>query len=216
MKNIFYSLLAVMLLLGFSSCEKDNIWGDGLPEYEHVYYVGFLKTQKFEYYVNFEIAADGTTRWREGSQQTNGTWENLSDVNFVGVPLEFHSERVRSYDAVCKLWVTATSLAEGADYSLSLEDGSALQSEGSGVYLITWKQAKKGVQKVKVTRKSAKTGEIKFYTLDPSKPANPNDLATLVNNKTSEYEIDGFSDDVVVNATAGYVVTDSHMTVSFK
>ncbi|MDR1764201.1 MAG: hypothetical protein LBR64_09690 [Dysgonamonadaceae bacterium] len=216
MKKIIYGLLTAIILTSVSSCEKDNIWGDGLPEYEHVYYVGFYKSIKFDYYVTFEIAANGATQWREGSSTTNGTWEALDENNAVNVPLEFHSERVRSYDAVSKLWVSSATLVAGTDYSLSLEDGSSLTSESAGVYSLTWKQAKKGIQKVKVKRLTANTGDIKFYTLDPSKPVNSNDLTTLVNNKTSEYEIDALSADFAVNATAGYAVTNSKMLVSFK
>ncbi|MDR2472400.1 MAG: hypothetical protein LBD53_02390 [Tannerella sp.] len=214
MNKIFFILIAFVSLL-FSSCEKDNIWGEGLAEYEHVYYVGFQKSIKFDYFVTCEIAANGSTRWREGSSTTNGTWIALNENNVVSVPFQFHSERVRSYDAVSKFWVVASGLTAN-DYSLSLEDGSLLSLDGSGVCTLTWKQAVKGLQKVRVTRKTAATGTLKFYCLDPSKPVNNNDVSTLVNNKTAEYEVDGLSHDVSFDATKEFVVTNSKMQVVFN
>ncbi|MDR0745558.1 MAG: hypothetical protein LBF17_03580 [Mediterranea sp.] len=215
MKNIGYILSAICLLLT-AGCEKDNVWGDGDPKYEHVYYVGFYKSILFSYYVTYEIAADGSTQWREGSSTSNGTWAALEERNVVGIPFEFHSERVRTYDVVTKFWITTgDGLVAGTDYDLSLGDGATLTSEGNGVYSFVWPQAVKGVKKVNVTRKSAATGTLKFYTLDPGKQVNTNDLTTLVNNKTSEYEVDGLSHDLAFNAST-FAITDSKMRVSFR
>jgi hypothetical protein len=213
MKNICYILSTVSLLL-LASCEKDNLWTDGDPKYEHVYYVGFYKSILFSYYVTYEVAADGSTQWREGSSTSNGTWAALEEKNAVSIPFEFHSERVRTYDVITRFWIAESGLT-ATDYGLSLEDGATLTSEGNGVYSFVWPQAIKGVKKVKITRKSAATGTLKFYTLDPAKPVNTNDLTTLVNNKTSEYEVDGLSQDLAFNSTT-FAVTDSKMRVNFK
>jgi len=211
------SVFAALCLFFTTGCEKDNIWGDGDPAYEHVYYVGFYKSIKFDYYVTFEIAADGATQWREGSTASNGTWQALDDRNVVGVPFEFHSERVRSYDAVSKFWIVATGLTAGTDYAVALEDGTTLTPD-NGVYTITWKQAVKGVQKVRITRKTAAAGNLKLYTLDPASIVNPDDLSTTVNNKTAEYEVRGLSFDCIFSKTDYTVpnVSDSRLTVNFQ
>jgi len=187
MKKIFY-ILAVMGLFMTTGCEKDNIWGEGDPAYEHIYYIGFYKSIKFDYYVTFEIAANGAAQWREGSTTSNGTWQATEPANVAGVPFEFHSERVRTYDAVSKFWVVANGLSTG-DYTLTLEDGTALSPDGSGVYSITWPQAKKGVKKVLVTRRTAAVGDLKFYTLNPASILNTNDIPTTVNNITNDCEV---------------------------
>ncbi|MDR3339189.1 MAG: hypothetical protein LBT25_03670 [Candidatus Symbiothrix sp.] len=217
MKKIFY-ILAVMGLFMTTSCEKDNIWGEGDPAYEHIYYVGFYKSIKFDYYVTFEIAANGASQWREGSTTANGTWQATEPANVAGVPFEFHSERVRTYDAVSKFWVVANGLSVGGDYTLTLEDGTALSPDGSGVYSIIWTQAKKGVKKVLVTRKSAAVGDLKFYTLNPASILNTNDLPTTVNNKTDDCEVRGLSHDIIFDKS-DYTkpnITNSTVTVYFR
>lgn len=207
MKKILFICITVFLF-GLNSCEKDNKWGDGLPEMEHVYYIGFNKTNINTDYLTYEVAANGDTRWKYGSNATNGTFTPTEAKWEISVPFQFHSERVRSYNAVTNFWITsngATNLVAGTDYSVSTEDGTAITPDAQGVYSITWPQTKKGIQNVKIKRLTAADGSLRVYVLDPAKGApNASDLTTTVNNKTNEYEIRGLSfdyDKVRINFT---------------
>lgn len=195
MKKIVYMCMAAVLLC-ITGCEKDNIWGDGLPEMEHVYYIGFYKTNVFSDALNYEIAADGAAQWRIGT----GTWTPTSEINVSSpIPLEFHSERIRSYNPVTYFWVTnngASALKAGTDYTVVAESGEAIAPDAQGAYSLTWAQAKKGVQNVKIKRLSQTTGVLKVNTLDPAKGTpNASDIPTTVNNHTNDYEIRGLTFD---------------------
>ena len=196
MKNLRFICLTALILL-MTSCEKDNIWGDGLPEMEHVYYIGFYKTNVNTDALNYEIATDGSARWRINS----GAWTSTNETNVSSpIPLQFHSERIRSYNAVTYFWVsnnTGSTLVAGTDYSLVADDGSTIAPNAQGVYSVTWLQTKKGIQNIKIKRLSAATGVLKVNVLDPANgaPNASNPGETTINNTTSEYQVRGFSFD---------------------
>jgi hypothetical protein len=198
MKKIFLTF-AVIASFMMVSCEKDNVWGDGDTALEHVYYVGFYKSNAFGDYLTYEVAANGTTRWKYGTTATNGTWVNTEAMNAVSIPLQFHSERIRVYDTETHFWITndaGSALVAGTDYAVSLESGAAI-TPNAGVYSLTWPQAKKGFQNVVIKRLTSATGKLKVNTLDPAKGTpDPNKyLESTVNNTTSEYEVRGFTED---------------------
>jgi len=198
MKKILFICITGLLFF-MSSCEKDNTWGDGLPEMEHVYYIGFYKTNVNTDYLTYEVAANGDTQWKYGSSATNGTFTATDAKWEIAVPFQFHSERVRSYDSVIYFWVTNNSesnLAAGTDYSVIDENGSVITPDAQGAYSLTWAQTKKGVQNIKFKRLTSATGSLKVNVLDPAKGApNANDLTTTVNNHTNDYEVRGFTFD---------------------
>ncbi|GAB6007959.1 hypothetical protein [Dysgonomonas reticulitermitis] len=189
MKKILF-ICVTALLFGMTGCEKDNIWGDGLPEMEHVYYISFYKTNVNTDALNYEIAANGAARWRINT----GTWVNTNEVNISSpIPLQFYSERIRSYDAVAYFWVTNNSgstLVAGTDYSVITESGTVITPDAQGAYAVTWPQAKKGVQNIKIKRLTSAKGVLKVNTFNPAVGTpNANDIETTVNNRTNDYEV---------------------------
>jgi hypothetical protein len=195
MKKILFICATALLLSGMAGCEKDNIWGDGLEEMEHVYYIGFYKTNVNTDALNYEIAGDGSARWRIG----NSTWNNTGEAHITSpIPLQLSSERIRPYDAVTYFWVTndgSSTLNAGTDYIVLNESGSEIPS-ASGAYAVTWPQTKKGIQNIKIKRLTTATGTLKVNVLDPSKGTpNASDLSTTVNHKADQYEIRGFTFD---------------------
>ena len=185
-----------MFLLIFTiACEKVNDWGDGLPEMEHVYYIGFYKSNVNTDALNYEIAAGGAARWRINT----GTWINTNEVSISSpIPLQLHSERVRSYSAVTYFWVTnnASDLIAGTDYSVLTESGATLTPDSQGAYSVTWPQTKKGVQNIKIKRLTTKNGSLRVNVLNPALGApDASKIPTTVNNQTSDYEIRGFTFD---------------------
>ena len=199
MKKILFIVATVVAFVS-TGCETHNVWGDGQPEKEHIYYVGFYKTNINTNYLSYEVAQNGNARWRFGTSATNGTWESTDEQGVATVPFQFHSERVRTYNAVTYFWVTnegASDLTAGTDYTVTLENGAALTPDASGAYSLTWMQTKKGIQNVKIKRSAtAPNGTLKVNTLNPANGTpQQNDLSTTVNNLTAEYEVRGFTFD---------------------
>jgi hypothetical protein len=172
MKKILFTMA---VLISFTACEKDNIWGDGDPALEHVYYIGFHKDGAYGDKLTYTLNAATAT---------------------ADIPFEFHSERVRTYDVTTLFWIKATDVTAGTDFMLSL-GGKELQPDANGAYSLTWPQAVKGIQNVTVTCKGTPNGKLLFYTLNPAngKP-DPNQYeTTTVNNHTEQYEVRGLSFD---------------------
>lgn len=180
MKNKISTLAAVAMLLLAGCKDKINTWGDGDPALEHVYYVGFYKTTIFSAKLDYNLSAQGDT---------------------AAIPVEFHSERVRSYSVTTNLWVADASadappLSPGSDYIVLGDNGATISPSASGAYALTWPQAVKGKQMLRIVRKSAANGQLKVNTLDPAKGAPTGaDIATTVNNTTADYEVRGLTHD---------------------
>jgi len=197
-KILFIVTLAVALIS--TGCEIHNVWDDGLPEMEHVYYIGFYKSNINTDYLSYEVAPNGGARWRFGASLTAGTWISTDEQWVATVPFQFHSERIRTYDAVTYFWVVndeASALTAGSDYTVSLENGTALTPNANGAYSLTWPQTQKGIQNVKVKRSaSSPNGVLKVYVLDPANGTpQQNDISTTVNHTAAEYEIRAFTFD---------------------
>ena len=166
-------------------------------------------------------------------------WVTSTESN-VTMPMDirFISEKVRTYDVVTYFWVENRNLAalpntpavnaawpnaavspvadppsliEGRDYVVLTGSGATMTPNAQGVYSLTWPQAIKGQQSVKIKRLSTATGQLRLVFLDRSKITftandipNRDDLeVSLLNNKTSDYTIRGLWHDyrypVIVN-----------------
>jgi len=202
MKKILFILLAPMLIF-LVSCEKDNVWGDGLAKYDNTYYVTSYK-DTYSNFLTYEIANDGSTRSKEGSNATNGTfgdygkaWQSVGTTGKVNVPFWLNSERTALYNPVSFVWITVTNaLVAGTDYQVISASGTTLVPNSSGAYEMTWPQAKKGMQSLVIQRLSTKTGRLTLNVLNPSGGViNTNDISLFVNNHTDQYEIRGISND---------------------
>ena len=199
MKRISKYLCAALLLFTAISCEKDNTWPDGDPALEHIYYVSVLKnynlsTDRLEY----EIDADGVARRRYVSTAapTTAAWEYSGEKMISNlIPIRFISERERSYDVITYFWIDETGLKAGSDYSVLDESGTALTPNAQGAYSLTWQEAKKGMQNLKIRRLSNNSGSIRLNMLDRSRFVNNNydrnNLETLINNQTNDYLVRG-------------------------
>jgi hypothetical protein len=196
MKKTIYAFAVMAAMISVSGC-KDDAWSSD-PALEHIYYVGFFKAGVFSDALNYEIATDGTARWRVNTAAWTVTG---SDGVSSDIPFEFHSERVRSYDVTTFFWVSndgTSALVAGTDYAVLNESGATIQP-ADGKYPLAWPQAKKGKQTVRIKRLTSKQGVLKINTLDPAKgaPATTEDKyrESTLNNKTGEYEVRGLSHD---------------------
>lgn len=197
MKKLIYVFAVITAMLCMVSCSDDEWTTD--PALEHVYYVGFFKSGVFSDALNYEIDQDGTARWRVNT----GSWtETGKDGISSDIPVQFHSERVRSYDAVIYFWVSSTdannTLVAGTDYVVVDEGGSAINL-ADGKYSLTWPQTKKGVQNVRIKRLTTAKGTLKVNVFDRSKgkpsTAEEDYRESTLNSKTNEYEVRGLSFD---------------------
>lgn len=194
MNKITYILLSFILLATFNSCSDDDWTTD--PALEHIYYVGFYKTGAFSDKLNYEIAADGTSKWRINTGQWQETGKNGTSSD---IPIQLHSERVRSYNATTFVWITnaneKSTLVAGTDYILVDKEDKAI-ALSDNKYALTWPQTKKGVQVLKIKRLTQKVGSLKVNTL-PKQPIITEEeyAATTLNSKDTEYEVRGLSHD---------------------
>ncbi len=165
MKKILFLLLTV---IGFTmtSCGGDDWTTD--PALEHIYYTGF------EAWYN-KSANDITYTVKKGET--------------VAIPIQFWSERVRSYDVTTFYYVTG-SLVRGTDYNIIDANGTTLTPDGNGAFSFVWKQAVKGVQNVYV-KAGNKAGTFTLQTADPNSgiTITNQDISTTVHNKTNDYEV---------------------------
>lgn len=188
MKKIKFIVIAAILCC-LSSCEVHEIWGDGLPEFEHVYVFFLDQPENQKDWLSYEIAQNGDARWRYGPSPTSGTWM-VSEQWVASIPFSFRSERVRSYDVVSFIWIESV-LTAGTDYVVTREDGTVIAPDANGGYPLFWPQAKKAVQSIKIKRiQGSPNGTIRVQTFNPAKGVPViSDVASLVNNKTAEYEV---------------------------
>ncbi len=208
MKNIIITICAAILLLSVAGCHPYNTWPDGLPELEHTYYVSNVKTGNgTEQDLQHEIAANGTARFMKrihyNPAPPAGTplfeWITSSENNVTcPIDIRFVSERVRSYDAISYIWVETRNggLTAGRDYTVHAADGTPLPLSAQGTYSLTWPQAKKGQQSIKIKRLTSTVGELRVMYLDRSKfaGANPdrNSMEELTNIKTNDFTVRSF------------------------
>jgi len=214
MKNTVKYIVALIVLLPFAGCNPYDTWPIGLPELEHTYYVSSVKTGNgTEQDLQHEIAADGTARFllRNHKNPNNPDHDAIpatewiySDVKNETMPMDirFICEYIRKYDVITYFWVETRSgdLADGVDFTVHLGDGTRLTPNAEGAYSLTWPNAEKGQQAVKMRRISSKEGEVRLmYLYRPrmkftatDRPDRDDLEQTLLNNKTNDYTVRGF------------------------
>ncbi|MFT3740123.1 MAG: hypothetical protein QM786_15330 [Breznakibacter sp.] len=178
MKKILIAFLTVSAIV-FSGCGKDE-WSDGDPAYEHIYYFGFENWGTFKNDVKFDVVRENT----------------------IGIPVQFHSERVRDYDVVAYYYVAGTAV-RGTDYQIVDESGNVLSPDANGAFSMVWPNAVKGVKDIYVKALNGATGTFLVQTFDPNAavPISNTDVSSTTNNKTEEYEVRAFSQNYKVTVT---------------
>lgn len=178
MKKIMIILLALVPFF-FAGCEGED-WSDGDPALEHVYYFGFEDWGKYKNDVKFTV--------------------NRGEM--LAIPVQFHSERVRSYDVVAFYYV-AGDAQRGTDYQIVDENGSVLTPDSNGAFTMVWPQAVKSVKNIYVKALNGSVGNFLVQTFDPNAavPISNTDVSTTINNATEDYEVRAFSQNYKVTVT---------------
>ncbi len=205
MKKIIIAIITIACF--FTGCEKFDQWGDGRSDLEHTYIVMMDHPEHNSYFYTYQIDADGASRWRNNSGAAAGAWIPTDEQYVASIPVRLYSERVRSYDVVTYIWLwddnsenvsftplIPNSLTAGTDYVVTLENGTVIQQAANGGYPITWPQAKKGIQNIKIKRTAGSpAGRLLVNTFKG--PVSPKEVPTVsviesfVNNETSEYAV---------------------------
>lgn len=201
MRKLATLFIAMASLLCMAGCDDDAWTTD--PALEHIYYVGFYKTGTFSDELNYEIAADGTARFRINSKKET-PWTVTGTGSITGdIPFELHSQFKYTYDIVSYFFVTnadaSSTLVAGVDYQVIDTSGNAL-NPSDGKYAFTWSQAQKeGKKIIRIKRLTGATGTLKINTLDPAKgtPSTTEDkyVESTTNNIGNEYELRGLTHD---------------------
>ena len=209
MKNIIKYICTALILLSVAGCNPYETYPDGRPDLEHVYYVSNVKTGSgLNFDLQYEFIADGPSRFlnrlhTNPSPPVLQEWVYSEDRKVtMPVRLRFISERVRSYDVVTYHWIESRTgdLKDGIDYEVLAENGTRLTLT-NGAFSLTWPQAKKAEQSIKIRRLSSALGELRVQTLERAKQTFPtatlpedidrNAIEQHINNQTSEYTVKG-------------------------
>lgn len=198
MKKLIYAFLAITVMFCGTGCDNIDDWTTD-PELEHVYYFGFYKTGTFSDALNYEIAENGTARWRINTGSWNVTG---SDGVSSDIPFELHSQLKYKYDIVSYFYVTnvgESALAAGTDYVVLDGSGNTI-GISDGKYTLTWSQANKEDRKnICIKRLTSATGTLRVNTLDPSKgtPSTTPEkyIEDTRNNLTDQYDLRGLTHD---------------------
>ena len=176
MKKIFILLFAAIGCT-FMSCDNDE-WGNGDPAMEHIYYFGFE---------NWGEAASGTFN-------KNGVVYDVTQGSTLEIPVQFHSERVRSYDVVVYYYVSngASDLKRGVNYQIVDDKGTAIEPDANGAFSMSFPRAEKGVKNIYVKALTAGAGSFNVLTFDPvaGEIAHPDNIT---NSQTKDYEVRAFT-----------------------
>lgn len=136
MKRFIYALLSLLCAIACVSCSNDE-WGNDNEEMANVYYIGFEDWGKFKNDVTFNVVHGAT----------------------IAIPMQFYCEYIRSYDVETYYYMNS-SLTRGIDYEVVDSVGNSLQPNANGAFILTWPQAKKGVQNVYIKALNGKTGSL--------------------------------------------------------
>lgn len=166
MKKILLILLAIIATCSFTSCSDDE-WSDGDPAMEHIYYIGFQDWGKLKNDVVFNVKQGET----------------------LAIPIQFHSERVRSYNVVTYYYVSG-ALIRGTDYQIVDEAGKVLEPDTNGAFTADWPQAIKGVKNIYVKALNASVGSFNVLTFDPKDEIT---YTNITNSITNDYEVRSFT-----------------------
>ena len=171
MKKILYILTITAVCSLFFACSDDE-WGNGDPAMEHIYYFGFEDWGRNDNKITFDVKQGET----------------------ISIPVQFHSERTRSYDVTTYYYVYG-NLTHGVDYQVVDENGGNLQPDANGAFSVQWPKAVKGVKSIYIKGLNASTGEFTLATFNPNdgKIEHTNENINITNSKTNEYEVRAFT-----------------------
>jgi hypothetical protein len=169
MKKILFILMAIVACYTFTGCGDDE-WSDGDPAMEHVYYIGFDWGQTTADFNNNKVVY------------------NVDRGSILDIPVQFYSERVRSYDVTVYYYVSGLTL--GTDYQIVDENGTVLSS-ANGAFSMTFPQAKKEIKNIRVKALNGAAGSLSILTFNPNagEISHPDNIT---NSKTENYEVRAF------------------------
>lgn len=169
MKKILLILTAISLSFTFTNCSDDDKWDATDLAMEHIYYIGFEDWGKLKNDVVFNVKA--------------------GDVQ--AIPVQFHSERVRSYDVVTYYYVSGTPVL-GVDFQIVDENNNIVQPDTNGAYKMDWPKAVKGIKNIYVKALKVSSTPVIVSTFNPNigEISHPDNIT---NSKTNNYEVRAFS-----------------------
>lgn len=176
MKKIKLLFAVLIALMTMSACSDDE-WGNDNAAMENIYYYGF----------------------HDWGKQKNDVTFSVNQGDTVNIPVEFFSEQNKKYTVEVS-YFTRSNLALGTDYQIVDENGNALQQNADGGWTMTWPNARKGIQFIRLKALTGgKKGTVTVLTCNPANQEIGVDSTTIA--KTSDYEVRGFSQNHKVTVT---------------
>jgi len=171
MKRIIYTMLSLICTITCISCNDDE-WGNDNEEMSNIYYIGFEDWGKLKNDVTFNVVQGST----------------------VAIPMQFYCEYIRSYDVKTYYYVNS-SLTRGIDFEVVDSVGNTLQSDANGTFVLTWPQAKKGVQNVYIKALNGEKGLLTVQTFNPNSTVelSNQDVSSTIQHTESQYEVRVFT-----------------------
>ena len=178
-------LTVVSGMTTLTSCSDDE-WGNDNAEYKNVFIVAF-------------------DDW--GPKSNNDMTYTVNQGSQVTVPVRLWCEGTRNFNADAFLYVDS-SLQLGTDFQITDANGSVLQPNANGAFVLTWDLQSKDltknhrVQNIQVKALNGKTGNVTLMTFDPKDVDEAGKLKIsnggtkdddtqyyVPNNYTSQYEV---------------------------
>lgn len=176
MKKTSILFTIAFMLLALVGCSEEE-WSNNNAEMENIYYFGF----------------------QDWGKQKNDVKYSVTQGDTIAIPVEFFSEQNKNYD-VEVIWFTKSDLTLGSDYQVVDENGSTIQPQAEGGWSMTWPNAKKGVQHIRLKAiAGGKKGSVTVMTCNPANNEISTDSTTIA--KTGNYEVRGFSQNHKVTVT---------------
>lgn len=155
MKKIFYFFITTLIAAGFSSCGDDE-WADGDPAMTNVFYFAFQN-------------------WGEESSSTfnkNAVTYDVEQGSTLEIPMQFWCAGSRGFNAKALYYVTSDDLTVGTDFQVVDANGTSLQPDAKGAYIMEWDLSTDGnnnhrIQNICIKALAGKTGQLTVTTFDP-------------------------------------------------
>lgn len=189
-KNIFKLMSLFCLLCGcvaFSACDDDE-WGNDNAEKMNEFFFGF----------------------QDWGQLKNDVVFTVSQGSTVEIPVQFWCAGTRSFDAEAFYYVDS-KLVLGTDYQIVDANGSALQPNGNGAFVMVWNLKNPDttnnhrVQNIYLKALNGAKGDVTVLTFDPKDVGDDGKVKIsntyTPNNITSQYEVHALTQNYKVKVT---------------
>ncbi len=174
MKTKLSIALVALCTWMFTACEHRG-YPDGLPEFEHYYYAGFIPWNN-----------DTVTVERE-------------ETELIKLPVHFHCEYIRKYDVQVRYFLKTSGIdhpaREGVDFEIVDRNGNKITAASAGVYEMTFPEARKGYDTIYVKPLAVNAADTRVIRIELCEGDNihASESESRINHVTGDYTVATFT-----------------------